>query len=61
MHNEGVNRAGLGADIIKSGLIPLILKLGPALEPLLTVVMGLMMAWIMIAVLGPVYDTMTNI
>lgn len=36
-------------------------KLGPAIEPLLTVVMGLMMAWIMIAVLGPVYDTMTNI
>lgn len=36
-------------------------KLGPAIEPLMTVVMGLMMAWIMISVLGPVYDTMTNI
>jgi type IV pilus assembly protein PilC len=36
-------------------------KLGPAIEPLLTVIMGLMMAWIMISVLGPVYDTMTTI
>jgi type IV pilus assembly protein PilC len=36
-------------------------KLGPAIEPLLTVIMGLMMAWIMIAVLGPVYDTMSAI
>ena len=35
-------------------------KLVPMLEPVLTVVLGLMMAWIMIAVLGPVYDTMGN-
>ncbi|PCI51715.1 MAG: secretion system protein [Moraxellaceae bacterium] len=36
-------------------------KLEPALEPLLTVVMGGIMLWIMVAVLGPVYDTMTQI
>lgn len=36
-------------------------KLEPALEPLLTVIMGGIMLWIMVAVLGPVYDTMTQI
>jgi len=36
-------------------------KLEPALEPLLTVAMGGMMAWIMVAVLGPVYDIITKI
>jgi type IV pilus assembly protein PilC len=36
-------------------------KLEPAIQPILTVIMGAMMAWIMIAVLGPVYDSLTHI
>ena len=35
--------------------------LEPALGPLMTVAMGGIMAWIMIAVLGPIYEIMTNI
>jgi len=36
-------------------------KLEPAIEPVLTVTMGLIMLWIMSAMLGPVYDTLSNI
>lgn len=36
-------------------------KIEPALEPVLTVVMGGIMLWIMVSVLGPVYDTMSQI
>ncbi len=36
-------------------------KLEPALQPMLTVVMGAIIAWIMISVLGPVYDTISKI
>jgi type IV pilus assembly protein PilC len=36
-------------------------KIEPAIEPLLTIIMALIVGWVMIAVLGPVYDTMTKI
>lgn len=36
-------------------------RIEPAIEPLLTVVMGLVVAWIMIAVLGPIYDTVSKV
>ncbi len=36
-------------------------KLEPALMPALTIVLGGMMLWIMLAVLGPVYDAVSNI
>ncbi len=31
------------------------------IEPLLTLVMGVVLGWIMLAVLGPIYDTISNI
>ena len=31
------------------------------IEPILTVVMGGLLGWIMLAVLGPVYDTISNL
>jgi type IV pilus assembly protein PilC len=36
-------------------------KIEPAIEPLLTIVMAVIVGWVMIAVLGPVYDTMTQV
>jgi type IV pilus assembly protein PilC len=36
-------------------------KIAPTIEPMMTVLMGLLMAWIMSAVLGPVYDTMSKL
>lgn len=36
-------------------------KIEPAIEPLLTIIMGVIVGWVMIAVLGPVYDTMTTV
>ncbi len=36
-------------------------RLQTMIEPVLTLIMGLLMGWIMIAVLGPLYDTMTKI
>jgi type IV pilus assembly protein PilC len=31
------------------------------IEPALTVVMGLLLGWVMLSVLGPIYDTITKI
>ncbi|UQB43034.1 type II secretion system F family protein [Thiomicrospira microaerophila] len=36
-------------------------KIEPAIEPLLTIVMAVMVGWVLIAVLGPIYDTMTQV
>jgi type IV pilus assembly protein PilC len=36
-------------------------KLQSMIEPMLTVVMGGLLGWIMVAVLGPVYDTISNL
>jgi type IV pilus assembly protein PilC len=36
-------------------------RLQTLIEPILTVVLGLILGWIMFAVLGPVYDTITKI
>lgn len=36
-------------------------KIEPAIEPILTVVMGVVVGWVMIAVLGPVYDTISKV
>ena len=36
-------------------------RLEPAMEPIMTVAMGGIMAWIMVAVLGPVYDIISTI
>jgi type IV pilus assembly protein PilC len=36
-------------------------KLEPAMMPVLTVLLGGIMMWIMMAVLGPVYDAVSNI
>lgn len=36
-------------------------KIEPAIEPLLTIIMAVIVGWVMIAVLGPVYDTMTKV
>jgi len=36
-------------------------KLEPAMMPVLTIVLGGIMLWIMLAVLGPVYDAVSNI
>lgn len=36
-------------------------KLQSMIEPILTVVMGGLLGWIMLAVLGPVYDTIANL
>ena len=30
------------------------------IEPVLTVIMGLILGWIMLAVLGPIYDTIAK-
>lgn len=39
----------------------LIDKIEPAIEPLLTVIMGFVVGWVMIAVLGPIYDTIAQV
>ncbi|MBO1923722.1 type II secretion system F family protein [Thiomicrorhabdus sp. 6S3-12] len=39
----------------------LIEKIEPTIEPLLTVIMGFIVGWIMIAVLGPIYDTISQV
>ncbi|UCB54002.1 MAG: type II secretion system F family protein, partial [Thiotrichales bacterium] len=36
-------------------------KLEPAMMPALTILLGGLMLWIMLAVLGPVYDAVANI
>ncbi|HCA26281.1 MAG TPA: type II secretion system F family protein [Betaproteobacteria bacterium] len=36
-------------------------RLQAVIEPALTVILGLLMAWIMLAVLGPIYDTITRL
>jgi type IV pilus assembly protein PilC len=36
-------------------------RLEPAMMPALTVILGGIMMWIMLAVLGPVYDAVANI
>jgi type IV pilus assembly protein PilC len=36
-------------------------KLEPAMMPILTIVLGGIMLWIMMSVLGPVYDAVSNI
>ncbi len=39
----------------------LIEKIEPTIEPLLTVIMGFIVGWVMIAVLGPIYDTISKV
>ena len=39
----------------------LIEKIEPTIEPALTVVMGIVVGWVMIAVLGPIYDTIAQV
>ena len=36
-------------------------KVQALIEPVLTVVLGLILGWIMLAVLGPIYDTISKI
>lgn len=36
-------------------------KIEPAIEPLLTVIMAVVVGWVMMAVLGPVYDTISQV
>ena len=36
-------------------------KLEPAISPVLTVILGGIMMWIMLAVLGPIYDTISTL
>ncbi len=36
-------------------------KIEPAIEPILTIVMAVVIGWVMIAVLGPVYDSLGDI
>ncbi|CAN8141494.1 membrane hypothetical protein [uncultured Thiomicrorhabdus sp.] len=36
-------------------------KIEPTIEPLLTVIMGVVVGWVMIAVLGPIYDTIAQV
>jgi type IV pilus assembly protein PilC len=35
-------------------------RLQAAIQPVLTVVLGLLLLWVMMAVLGPVYDSFTK-
>jgi type IV pilus assembly protein PilC len=30
------------------------------IEPILTVILGLVLGWVMLSVLGPIYDTITK-
>ena len=39
----------------------LIDKIEPAIEPLLAVIVGFVVGWVMIAVLGPIYDTIAQV
>ena len=39
----------------------LIDKIEPTIEPILTVIMGFVVGWVMIAVLGPIYDTIAQV
>lgn len=36
-------------------------KIEPAIEPLLTVLMAIVVGWVMMAILGPVYDTISQV
>jgi type IV pilus assembly protein PilC len=39
----------------------LIEKVEPAIEPIITLILAVLVAWVMMATLGPVYDIMGNI
>ncbi|MDG6773941.1 type II secretion system F family protein [Thiomicrorhabdus sp. ZW0627] len=39
----------------------LIEKIEPTIEPILTMVMGFIVGWVMLAVLGPIYDTISKV
>lgn len=36
-------------------------KIEPAIEPLLTILMAIIVGWVMMAVLGPIYDTISQV
>lgn len=36
-------------------------RLQPAIQPVLTVILGILVAWIMLSVIGPIYDTITTL
>jgi len=36
-------------------------KIEPAIEPLLTILMAIVVGWVMVAVLGPVYDSVSKV
>jgi len=36
-------------------------RLQPAIQPVLTVILGVMVGWIMMSVIGPIYDTIANL
>lgn len=36
-------------------------RLQPAIQPVLTVILGLMVGWIMLSVIGPIYDTIATL
>ena len=36
-------------------------KIEPSIEPILTIVMAAVVGWVMVAVLGPIYDTVSKV
>ena len=52
---------GAEKDIFEEISKETISKIEPALEPLMTVIMGGIMMWIMTAIMGPVYDIMSKV
>jgi len=67
MMNVGEQTGELGKSLIKisdfytNDVSDLIEKIQLMIEPAMTVVMGVLLGWIMLAVLGPIYDIISSI
>ncbi len=67
MLHVGEQTGGLGHSLLKisdfysTDVTNLIEKIQLMIEPAMTVIMGILLGWIMIAVLGPIYDIISSI
>ncbi|MBV1892375.1 MAG: type II secretion system F family protein, partial [Gammaproteobacteria bacterium] len=67
MLHVGEQTGGLGdslmriSDFYSRDVTDLIEKIQLMIEPAMTVVMGVILGWIMLAVLGPIYDMISKI
>ena len=57
----GVASSGFSNADIEAEVREAVERLQPAIQPLLTVVLGIVVGWIMLSVIGPIYDTIATL